>query len=237
MKMFLMLLKDICPLFALVILVTSCDHTSSSADTAAKDSVTVVAATPVVTPAKDSISYEMGNRLKLSVDLDGDHIIDTIYESYISQKTGQETFKYIDEKNMDIETARDSINANLPISRIYTNIAGVDTLPLTDHSDHFGIYMLENLGDLNEDGGDEIGYVIDLAGHSNLNEYTIITLTQEKKWKKLLTFHIHEGESLDKENLFDGKSLIKKTAPYTFRYKCYEAAEFEEREFVIDSTK
>ena len=211
--MFLMMLKGISPLFVLLILVGSCDHATPPTDTAAKDSVTIAAGAPVVTPGKDSISYEMGNRLKLSGDFDGDHITDTIYESYISQKTGQETFKYIDGKNMDIETARDAINANLPVSRIYTNVAGVDTLSLTNHSDHFGIYMLENLGDLNEDGGDEIGYIIDLAGHSNLNEYTIITLTKEKKWKKLLTFHIHESESLDKENLFNGKSLIKKTAP------------------------
>lgn len=235
--MVFILLKSICPLFVFVILVSSCHHATPPADTAVKDSGVVAAETPVVTPAKDSISYEMGNRLKLSCDLNGDHIIDTIYESYISQKTGQETFKYIDGKNMDVETVRDSINANLPVSRIYTTIAGVDTFSLTDHSDHTGIYMLENLGDLNEDGGEEIGYIIDLAGHSNLNEYTIITLTKEKKWKKLLSFHIHESESLDKENLFEGKSLIKKTAPYTFRYKCYEAAEFEERAFVIDSTK
>ncbi|TWF45052.1 hypothetical protein FHW36_101978 [Chitinophaga polysaccharea] len=232
-----MLLKSMYPLFVLVALISSCDHASSPADSAAKDSVTIVAAAPVVTPAKDSISYEMGNRLKLSGDLDGDHIIDTIYESYISQKTGRETFKYVYGAHMDVDMVEEAINANLPVSRIYTTIANVDTLSLTDHSDHTGIYMLENLGDLNEDGGDEIGYVIDLAGHSNLNEYTIITLTKEKKWKKLLAFHIHESESLDKENLFDGKSLIKKTAPYTFRYKCYEAAAFEERTFVIDSTK
>lgn len=235
--MFLMYLKDISPLFVLVILFNSCRHPTSPAETAAKDSVTVAAAAPVITPVKDSISYEMGSRLKLSGDFDGDHIIDTVYESYISQKTGQETFKYVYGAHMDADMVEEAINANLPVSRIYTTIAGVDTLPLTDHSDHTGIYMLENLGDLNEDGGDEIGYVIDLAGHSNLNEYTIITLTKEKKWKKLLTFQIHESESLAKENLFDGKSLIKKTSPYTFRYKCYEAAEFEERTFVIDSTK
>lgn len=235
--MVVMLLKGICPLFVFVILASSCHHAPPPAGTAAKDSVVAAAAAPVATPAKDSISYDMGNRLQLSCDLNGDHITDTIYESYISQKTGQETFKYIDGKNMDVETARDSINANLPVSRIYTTIAGVDTLSLTDHSDHTGIYMLENLGDLNEDGGDEIGYIIDLAGHSNLNEYTIVTLTKEKKWRKLLTFPIHESESLDKENLFEGKSLIKKTGPYTFRYKCYESAEFEERAFVIDSTK
>jgi hypothetical protein len=118
---------------------------------------------------------------------------------------------------------------NNPISRLYSNIMGVDTFIVTKESQQTGISMFENLGDLNNDKGDEIGYLINWADYSNLNTFHILTLSKAKKWKELLSFPINEKVNFDPENLFKDSSIVNKISANKIKYKFYsDSATVEE---------
>jgi hypothetical protein len=173
-----------------------------------------------------------GDRLKIAGDFDGDGKTDTIYESYISSLTGKETFKTLD--STDWENNRDLIVQNKPLCRLYANINGTDTFLVTDEAQQTGIRLLENLGDLNNDKGDELGYIIALAHNSNLNHYYILSLTKEKKWKSLFDFPINEAVNEESENLYKNKYLIQKEGGNKIKYKFYsDSATVEEGETIL----
>jgi hypothetical protein len=117
-----------------------------------------------------------GERLNIAGDFVGDGKKDTIFESYISDLTGEETFKTFDSTNWEENIGL--LIKNNPTSRLYSNIKGLHTFIVTKESQQAGISMLENLGDLNNDKGDEIGYVINWVDYSNLNTYHILTFAQ-----------------------------------------------------------
>ncbi|MCH2044146.1 MAG: hypothetical protein MK212_08375 [Saprospiraceae bacterium] len=54
-----------------------------------------------------------------------------------------------------------------------------------------GFALLHNIGDLDNDGGEEIGYVMQWLDQSNLNTYHIISL-KNGVWKKLYSFPIRD---------------------------------------------
>jgi hypothetical protein len=190
------------------------------------NNVTVDSSTKEETVAARAIHTE--DRLKISGDFDGDGIIDTVYESYISSITGSETSRTMD--STDAERNIDLILANKPETRIYSTINPADTFTLTKDAEQRGIFGFENLGDLNNEKGDELGYIIDRASESNLNRYHILTLSKDKKWKELFDFPINESVNFEAENLFKNKSLILKEGNGIIRYKFYsDTATVEER--------
>ena len=179
----------------------------------------------------EKYSFEkFSDRLKISGDFNGDTKIDTLFESYISSLTQKETSKRLDstdwEKNVEL------IIKNKPLCRLYSNIDGVDTLIITRDAQQIGIALLEDLGDLNREPGDELGYIINWADDSNINSYYIISLSREKKWKQLFRFQINESVNYEPENLFNNKSLIIKDGPKKIKYKFYsDSATVEEGKF------
>jgi len=198
--------------FIFILTFWECSSTDKKAISETIDSLTV--------NIKDKqLLINLGKRLKLSGDFDGNGVIDTVYESYISILTGKETNKDFETK--DYEHERDLNSDNKPISRLYTNISHVDTFIIEKGGDQIGLYILENLGDLNNNNGDELGYIIDLAGHSKLNTYHIISLTKEKKWKELFSFTINESVNYQKENLFNGDKIIISAGQNQIKYKYY----------------
>ncbi len=110
---------------------------------------------------------------------------------------------------------------NKPISRLYANIQGTDTFIVTNDAQQSGIAYLQNLGDLNNNKGDELGYIINWDDNSNINTYHIITLTKEKKWAELFSFEINEQVSFEPENLYDKNSLVIKSGLNEIKYKFY----------------
>src|SRR5436190_2134600 len=102
-----------------------------------------------------------GDRLNISGDFNGDGRTDTVFESYISSLTRSETSKELD--SMDWENNVGLIIKNKPVCRLYSSIDGVDTFIVTREPQQSGISLFENLGDLNGDKGDEIGYIINWA--------------------------------------------------------------------------
>jgi len=176
----------------------------------------------------------LGERFTVTGDFNGDKTNDTIFESYISSATQKETYKFLDANDWDHNQAL--IIDNKPISRIYSNIAGIDTFVVTMQSQQMGIERIENLGDLNGDGNDELGYVIAWADNSNLNHYHIISLAG-KKFEEIFSFQINEAINFDPDELFDKTMIVKSIDRNRIQYRFYTdsaTVETGEHEFVGD---
>jgi hypothetical protein len=168
---------------------------------------------------KKTMETKQSERLILTGDFDGNGTIDTVYESYISSLTGQETNKnfatedWVEEIELTIK--------NKPICRIYSSIHPSDTFVLTNEHQQKGVAYFENLGDLNNDKGDEIGYMIDWADFSNLNTFHVKSFKNKKGWIELFSFTVNEAISFEPENLFEGKFIVIKSDSNKVNYKFY----------------
>jgi hypothetical protein len=152
------------------------------------------------------ISREFGERLSVNGDFNGDKITDTVYESYISIHTGKESYKHLNAS--DIEDERNAIAKNRPVCRIYSTIPGSDTLDLMNGGDHRGIDRFENLGNINRIKGDELGYIIDMAGHSQWNIYYILTYSRGSGWSQIFEFPINEMFYYGEADLYEGDKIV-----------------------------
>jgi hypothetical protein len=132
--------------------------------------------------------------------------------------TNKETFKHYD--SGDVEKHIELVIQSKPISRLYTTIAGVDTFVVTNSKQQTGLRFLENLGDLNGDHKDELGYAINWADFSNMNTYHILTI-EDNKFIELFSFKINEAVNLEADELVDRKYLVKRISPQTIEYKFY----------------
>jgi len=203
-------------IYGVIIAVIACGCNSPANE---KSIVTIDTTKSLVIVNKKSDRRIFGERLKLTGDFNGDGKIDTVFESYISKLTGKEDFKILDSTNWEDNVGL--IIENKPVSRLYLDIEAADTFIVTKDPQQSGVGLLENLGDLNGDKGDELGYIIKWADESNLNTYHIVTLTNEKKWKELFNFPINESVNYETENLLDGKFILMKIGPNKIKYKYY----------------
>lgn len=122
---------------------------------------------------------------------------------------------------------------NQPVCKLYALHRNFDSLLVSDQAQQKGIYFIERLGDLDGDGGDEIGYVINYADVSNLNTYHIAGYDRKKhKWVERASFGIHERFFMDEENLFDGKYILKRVGKGRIKVKYYRD-DGEQKEKVI----
>lgn len=161
---------------------------------------------------------QLNDRFSIVGDFNGDNLLDTIFESYISSVTNKETPKEIDSE--DIEKNIELIIKNNPVTRLYSSIAGVDTFIVTKEYQQIGLRNFARLGDLNSDKSDEFGYMINWADFSNLNTFHILTI-KDNKFIELFNFKINESVNLDPDNLFENEFLIKSIEPKTIEYKFY----------------
>ena len=184
---------------------------------------------------KKAVAISEGNWndvLKLAGDFNGDGRTDTIYEVYISGRTGKNTNKNFGSE--DYEQEIEKIVANQPICKIRTTIPDIPLYLVTDDPQQTGIAEFENLGDLNNDGADEIGYVVRWADFSNINSYHIISLSGNR-FKEIYSFPINEAINSEEEYLFVNNSIIQKTGAKTFKHKYYsDDAEVKENEVTLE---
>jgi hypothetical protein len=159
------------------------------------------------------------DRYSIVGDFNGDKMVDTVFESYISSLTNKETYKK--QNTVDWEKNIDLIVKKLPVTRLYASIPTVDTFIVTKEAQQIGLFHFRNLGDLNEDGKDEIGYAINWLDNSNLNHYHIVSII-DNKFKEIFSFEINEMFCYEgSEGLFDNKEFIQKIGNKTIKYKFY----------------
>ena len=167
----------------------------------------------------NSFHKEFGDRYSIVGDFNGDRKVDTVFESYISSLTNKETYKK--QNTVDWENNLDLIIKKLPVTRLYASIPKVDTFIVTKEAQQIGLFHFRNLGDLNEDGKDEIGYAINWSDNSNLNHYHIVSIINNK-FKEIFSFEINEMFCYEgSEGLFDNKEFIQKIGNKTIKYKFY----------------
>ena len=181
--------------------------------------------------AKENTTHkELGERFSIVGDFNGDGITDNIYESYISSLSNKEAYKVPD--NQDWYRNIEMIVKQKPVTRIFSNIPNIDTFVVTKEPQQIGLFHFRNLGDLNEDGKDEIGFAINWADYSNLNTYHIVTIVNQR-FKEILSFKINEMICFENsEELFDNNDFIKKVDNKTIKFKFYtDSATFEVGQF------
>ena len=205
------MLRKLLFFIALPILLMAACHSNSSDIEATKktDSVSFV---------KNIFTDQMGGRFFLVGDFDGNGIKDTLFESYISSITNKESYKhyYFEETDKDNK----KIISMHPLCRLYSNQPTIDSLLVSKQYDQSGIFLIENLGNITGDAGDEIGFIIDNADLSLVNTYFIYTYSSASHaWKMLYSFPINEMKSFDEENLINDTFIVKKDGPNTIVYK------------------
>jgi hypothetical protein len=124
----------------------------------------------------DSFGPDMGQRLSISGDFDGDGTIDTLTEFFCSGLTDKETCKYYDSiEYYDHWFIND-------MKQTYCFIAAknklVDTIWISDEYPDFGLFTLRNEGDLDGNGTDEITIGRDPCDASSLNHVDLLTYTK-----------------------------------------------------------
>ncbi|OUU01599.1 MAG: hypothetical protein CBB99_04435 [Bacteroidetes bacterium TMED39] len=152
-------------------------------------------------------------------DFNGDKQIDTIRELFLSRKTNKGTQnKFYAEHIRDVQK---HLNQIKPSTRIVGTNAPSDTFVLSDENNQIGLWLFENLGDLDGDGADEIGYSINYADASLLNAYVILSYKNE--WSELAYFTIHEELNMQSSGQFKNGKLTRKSSDNKIEVYFYDA--------------
>lgn len=191
-----MLYKSLQILFIISLTLNSCHKNKSCSNTIQKK------LTPV-----------LGHRLSIIGNFSGNKKSDTLTEVYLSQVTNKETHKNFKE-DIEYDSLVSLISVNKPKSYISSSNPSIDSLHISSASQLFGISFLKNEGDLNNDGIDDVSYVVNWADWSNLNTYHLVSF-QNHKWIHLHSFPIWEWQL---QKLTKNEGLIKKTSKTEFEY-------------------
>ncbi len=125
----------------------------------------------------------LGYRFNLTGDFDGDGSSENLVERF-TNKNGAELNKYL---KSDDNVFRDQCMDVLqnPVQFLWSEKLKMDTL----YCDN--LQIAQNLGDLDEDGGHEIGIMSNNGDYSSLSSYNIYSL-KNGSWKKLLSIAVWE---------------------------------------------
>ena len=148
------------------------------------------------TENKNSIKWDTlwGFHYKITGNFEGKGNIDTLTEHFINVITGLETFKFytnndttLNPVDIDFESKKLAFKRKIH-SYLSSNNNKLDTLEIQGQ---FGLSYLKNIGDVNNDGKDEIALINDYADFSNLNTCHIYKF-DNTMWKEIYSFQIHE---------------------------------------------
>jgi len=132
-------------------------------------------------------------------------------EHYFDSETNKEVAKFIEGMEDATRTMRIS-----PFSFMLSDNNKIDTLKIASGAQVSGVLFIKNEGDLNEDGRDEISYVIHWSDWSSLNTWHIVTY-RNNQWEEFLKFPITEFQ-LDRLNT--NGSLIRKIEKNKIQITC-----------------
>lgn len=176
----------------MLLVLESCNGTGHSSPEAVKPLVPII-----------------GHRFSITGDFNGDGIIDTLTERYTHQ--GQETNKIYEGIEYDSLVALIALKEKQCYLEASENI---DSLFISGNAQLFGLVYLNNEGDLDGDGADEIGYVVHWADWSSFNTYHIASY-KKKQWLEIYSFPIHEIVMLpDYDQLDQAQDLVKSIGNY-----------------------
>lgn len=132
-----------------------------------------------------------GYRFIISGDFDGDGKKENLIEHFFSGIDNKEINKFYE--NLEYDDLVDLTMKKNPYSFVLSDNKSIDTLQITGMAQNFGLSYLKNEGDLNNDGTDEVSYVVNWADWSNLNTWYLATY-KNKKWQELYSFPIWDWQ-------------------------------------------
>jgi len=131
-------------------------------------------------------------------DFNGDKKDETLVEILVDGKTGEEIIVWQSEDTYD--ELVEQVHLRNPRVLLFASDGDMDTLSFSSPTGQiFGLYYLINEGDLNQDGKDELGIIVDWADYSNVNDYLLFNYTDEG-WKIILSFEIRESDLMTDKN-------------------------------------
>jgi hypothetical protein len=138
-------------------------------------------------------------KLSVNGDFNGDNVSDTLYESLINSVTKECLFGYFN-GHIEYDEQVDSLIKLYPYCYLFSNSSKIDTLIVSNHKQQFGLSRLKNEGDLDDNGTDELSYIINYADWSNVNTFHLVTYSNGN-WTKMISFSIRDWqiEKLKKE--------------------------------------
>jgi hypothetical protein len=156
----------------------------------------------------------LGSRLNVYADVNGDGIKDTLTEKYVSQITGKELSKL-----KDTSVSYNDFIKHIDSQKAYCYLSAgnheFDSLVISSQPQLLGLLYIKNEGDLDDDGGEEISYVINWADNSNTNECILMSY-KNNQWIELYRFDIFEtmvpelpGSNIESSPL--GSQLVSNT--------------------------
>lgn len=178
-----------------------------------------------------------GDRLQITGDFNGDGQTDTLKEEYISTITNQETNKYYE--GIEYDSMVSLTIQKKPFSLLKFSSSKPNPLKIeTKTWQLFGLAYLKNEGDLDKNGTDEIGLIINWADWSNINFYCVYSYI-DNSWKQVLTFEIRDFD-LDKDKAghyidtsFNG--FLKHNKKGELRAKTYELGDKIEKKVKLNN--
>ncbi len=168
-----------------------------------------------------------GDRKMIVGDFNGDKKMDTLREHF--RINGEDAPKSYKEMKSYHEQVEYIMNNDAHVS-----LEG-DGLPsIVAKGTCSGIVIIENVGDLDKDGNDEIGVVLKHADFSNLNTYHIYS-SHDGEWTERLQLDFHELMYY-KDHLDEGK-MVTLNEDGTWHVKVYisEVGDFVEKDTTLIS--
>lgn len=159
------------------------------------------------------VKINFGSTKVITGDFDGDGKREKLVEHYVSRNTGTDIEKFYYSGTPYSELVNATAKKK-PRSYLLSDNKTIDTLSISSAPQLFGIFFLKNEGDLNNDGSDEVSYVVDWADRSAVNTYYIVTY-KNGKWTKLASFRMWEWQF---DDVPSNQGLIKKTGNSEIEY-------------------
>lgn len=137
----------------------------------------------------EQISLYRPSRLWITGDFNGDKHMDTLREHVFSKLHHRSIDSVINPSENEWDDVVQWYYQNEIEVYLATSRTPNDTLRLGTAQ---GLYCLINVGDLNQDGKDEIALVVDYCDYSSLNSCKIYSICNGN-WEPMKHFSIHEG--------------------------------------------
>lgn len=128
----------------------------------------------------------------------GDGKMDTLYACYYSRTLSREVASpsFLYANKVDYDELVDRAMKLDPVIYIVNKNSEMDSITIDVGGQLFGMYFMDNKGDLDGDGRDELLYLVGYADWSSTNTYYILS-HKDGKWNILYDFPVWEWQFED----------------------------------------